>query len=40
MFTVYACSAIWLVQPVDRESQVLRVKPDPPSVGEGAGKLD
>ena len=45
MFTVYACSAIWLVQLVDHKSQVLhtnglQVKPDPPSMGGGADTPD
>ena len=45
IFTVYVSSAIWLVQPVDRESQimhknVMQVKPERPSVGGGAGKPD
>ena len=45
MYTVYACSAISLVKPVNPESQIhaqngIRVKPDPPSEGGGVGTPD
>ena len=45
VYVVNTCSAIWLVQPVDHESQILyrngiQMKLDPPYVGGGAGMPD